>query len=273
VEDSIPFTTVEHGYDSAIEHAKTVVVRSEQEFEALWKDHIWSERAQDFIFGPPPPRTPTIDFDKHMVVCLFRGTMGHVGHELNVTDVTESDTDLTVHYKTTDLPPGSILLLALEQPFHIIRIPASRKNVVFQKSHEILPDETVVTIVPTIGIDLGTTNSCVGIFHNGRVEIIPNEQGYRVTPSYVAFVDGGERLIGDGAKNQATVNPENTIFSVKRFIGRNYSDKSVQADMKLLPYGIVADNNNKPYISVDTGSGPQKLFSPEEIYLLWFLVK
>jgi len=115
----------------------------------------------------------------------------------------------------------------------------------------------------TIGIDLGTTYSCVGVFKNGRVEIIANDQGNRITPSYVAFVDGGDRLVGDAAKNQATINPENTIFDVKRLIGRNYSDKSVQADKKLVPYDIVSDNN-KPQVSVDTGSGPQK-YAPEEI--------
>ena len=115
----------------------------------------------------------------------------------------------------------------------------------------------------TIGIALGTTYSCVGVFKNGRVEIIANDQGNRITPSYVAFVEGGDRLVGDAAKNQATINPENTVFDVKRLIGRNYSDKSVQADKKLVPYGIVSDSN-KPMVSVDTGSGVQK-FAPEEI--------
>merc|ERR1719330_2343963 len=115
----------------------------------------------------------------------------------------------------------------------------------------------------TIGIDLGTTYSCVGVFKNGRVEIIANDQGNRITPSYVAFLDSGDRLVGDAAKNQATINPENTVFDVKRLIGRSYSDKSVQADKKLVPYSIVSDNN-KPQVSVDTGSGVQT-FAPEEI--------
>jgi heat shock protein 5 len=115
----------------------------------------------------------------------------------------------------------------------------------------------------TIGIDLGTTYSCVGVFKNGRVEIMANDQGNRITPSYVAFMESGERLVGDAAKNQATINPENTIFDVKRLIGRNFGDKSVQADKKLVPYNIVSDNN-KPMVEVTVGGKKQK-FSPEEV--------
>jgi len=122
-------------------------------------------------------------------------------------------------------------------------------------------DETMGTV---IGIDLGTTYSCAGVFKNGRVEIIANDQGNRITPSYVAFLEGsGERLVGDAAKNQATINPENTIFDVKRLIGRNYSDRSVQADKKLVPYKIVGDSN-KPAVEVNVGGNVQK-FAPEEI--------
>ena len=115
----------------------------------------------------------------------------------------------------------------------------------------------------TIGIDLGTTYSCVGVFKNGRVEIIANDQGNRITPSYVAFTEKGERLVGDAAKNQATINPENTIFDVKRLIGRDFSDKSVQADKKLVPYKIVSVHN-KPMIEVNVG-GKFTKFSPEEV--------
>jgi len=114
-----------------------------------------------------------------------------------------------------------------------------------------------------IGIDLGTTYSCVGVFKNGRVEIIANDQGNRITPSYVAFTDSGERLVGDAAKNQATINPENTVFDVKRLIGRKYSDKSVQADKKLVPYDIVSDKD-KPVVQVEL-DGSMQSFAPEEI--------
>merc|ERR1719168_333400 len=100
---------------------------------------------------------------------------------------------------------------------------------------------------PVIGIDLGTTYSCVGIYKNGRVEI-PNDQGNRITPSYVAFTDD-ERLIGEAAKNQATINPSQTLFDVKRLIGRRFKDATVQKDIKLLPFKIV-DKGSKPFISV-----------------------
>ena len=115
---------------------------------------------------------------------------------------------------------------------------------------------------PIVGIDLGTTYSCVGIYKNKVVEIIPNDQGNRITPSYVAFVND-EKLVGDAAKNQAAVNPQQTLFDVKRLIGRRYSDKSVQADKKLLPYTII-DKDTKPYIQVIV-DGKEKIFAPEEI--------
>mmetsp|Transcript_16897 Transcript_16897/g.25460 ORF Transcript_16897/g.25460 Transcript_16897/m.25460 type:complete len:665 (-) Transcript_16897:153-2147(-) len=114
-----------------------------------------------------------------------------------------------------------------------------------------------------IGIDLGTTYSCVGVFKNGRVEIIANDQGNRITPSYVAWTDDGERLIGDSAKNQATINPENTVFDVKRLIGRKYNDKSVQSDKKLFPFKIV-QKDDKPYVQVTIDDKPRQ-FAPEEI--------
>lgn len=114
-----------------------------------------------------------------------------------------------------------------------------------------------------IGIDLGTTYSCVGVYKHGKVEIIANEQGNRITPSYVAWTDEGERLIGDSAKNQATINPENTVFDVKRLIGRKFSDKSVQADKKLVPYKIVS-KDDKPYVEVVL-EGKARQFAPEEV--------
>jgi len=113
-----------------------------------------------------------------------------------------------------------------------------------------------------VGIDLGTTYSCVGVFQHGKVEIIANDQGNRTTPSYVAFSDT-ERLIGDAAKNQVAMNPSNTVFDAKRLIGRKFTDSTVQSDMKHWPFDVVSDNG-KPNIKVEY-KGEAKTFSPEEI--------
>ncbi|OZJ06343.1 Heat shock protein HSS1 [Bifiguratus adelaidae] len=113
-----------------------------------------------------------------------------------------------------------------------------------------------------VGIDLGTTYSCVGIWQNDRVEIIANDQGNRTTPSYVAFTDS-ERLIGDAAKNQVAMNPINTVFDAKRLIGRRFADAEVQSDMKHWPFKVI-DKNSKPYIQVEY-KGETKEFTPEEI--------
>ena len=119
------------------------------------------------------------------------------------------------------------------------------------------------TFAPPIGIDLGTTYSCVAVMKNGMVEIIANSNGNRTTPSYVAF-DDTERTIGDSAKSQAALNPTNTVFDAKRLIGRNFSDSVVQKDMKYWPFGLKPDENDKPLIEV-TYKGEKKVFRPEEI--------
>eukprot|EP01112_Ceratiomyxa_fruticulosa_P007957 TRINITY_DN2070_c0_g1_i1.p1 TRINITY_DN2070_c0_g1~~TRINITY_DN2070_c0_g1_i1.p1 ORF type:complete len:303 (+),score=77.42 TRINITY_DN2070_c0_g1_i1:180-1088(+) len=115
----------------------------------------------------------------------------------------------------------------------------------------------------SIGIDLGTTYSCVGVWINDRVEIIANDQGNRTTPSYVAFTDS-ERLIGDAAKNQVAMNPTNTVFDAKRLIGRKFGDAVVQSDMKHWPFKVIAKEGDKPAIQVQY-LGETKTFFPEEI--------
>lgn len=114
-----------------------------------------------------------------------------------------------------------------------------------------------------IGIDLGTTYSCVGVQRQGRVEIIANDQGNRITPSYVAFTSDGERLIGDAAKNQAAQNPENTIFDAKRLVGRKWGEADVKKDIRHFPFKLV-EKKGKPAIQVVV-NGKNKVFTPEEV--------
>lgn len=121
----------------------------------------------------------------------------------------------------------------------------------------------MVKEAPAIGIDLGTTYSCVGVFQGDRVEIIANDQGHRTTPSYVGFTST-ERLIGDAAKNQVSMNPENTVFDVKRLIGRRFQDSSVQSDIMHWPFKVVPGTGDKPMIEVEY-RGEKKKFTPEEV--------
>ncbi len=114
-----------------------------------------------------------------------------------------------------------------------------------------------------IGIDLGTTYSCVGWWKDNRCEIIANDQGNRTTPSYVAFTDT-ERIIGDGAKNQASMNPSNTVYDAKRLIGRDFNDIHLQSDIKQLSFNVVDDGNNKPVVKAEY-RGETKTYRPEEI--------
>ncbi|KAJ4349645.1 ATPase with role in protein import into the ER [Didymosphaeria variabile] len=115
---------------------------------------------------------------------------------------------------------------------------------------------------PVIGIDLGTTYSCVGIMKNGKVEIMVNDQGNRITPSWVAFTDE-ERLVGDAAKNQYASNPHRTIFDIKRLIGRKFNEKEVQNDIKHFPFKVVS-KNGQPRVQVEV-QGEEKTFTPEEV--------
>ena len=116
---------------------------------------------------------------------------------------------------------------------------------------------------PAIGIDLGTTYSCVGVWQNGKVDIIPNDMGERTTPSYVAFTDT-ERLVGDAAKNQITRNPTNTVFDAKRLIGRKFQDREVQEDIKLWPFKVVKDpNSDRPQVQIIYQKQEKKFFAEE----------
>ncbi|KAL6938280.1 ATPase with role in protein import into the ER [Hanseniaspora opuntiae] len=134
----------------------------------------------------------------------------------------------------------------------------------FNRSSSVVSAQESSQYGTVIGIDLGTTYSCVAVMKNGKTEILANEQGNRITPSYVAFTSD-ERLIGDAAKNQAAANPENTIFDIKRLIGLKYKDKTVQRDIKHLPYKIV-EKDGKPAVEVDLhNSEEKKVFTPEEI--------
>jgi len=132
-----------------------------------------------------------------------------------------------------------------------------------EKTDPTEPAESETAAGTVVGIDLGTTYSCVGVWKNGRVEIIPNDQGNRITPSYVAFTESGERLVGEAAKNQAALNPENSFFDVKRLMGRTWSDPNVQKDIKLLPYSIINSNGG---LKVEaTIKGEKRAMSPEEV--------
>ena len=113
-----------------------------------------------------------------------------------------------------------------------------------------------------IGIDLGTTNSCMSVMEGGESVVIPNSEGARTTPSVVAFAKNGERLVGQAAKRQAVTNPSNTIFSAKRFIGRKFSE--VQEEAKSLPYEIVKGKNGDAYIECEV-KGEKEQFAPEQI--------
>merc|ERR1712045_170280 len=137
-----------------------------------------------------------------------------------------------------------------------------RDNKSETKAHKDTSEKKMAPKRVAVGIDLGTTYSCVGTFQHGKVEIIANDQGNRTTPSYVAFTDT-ERLIGDAAKNQVAMNPNNTIFDAKRLIGRKFDDSTVQADMKHWPFKVV-NAAGKPKLHVEF-KNEEKDFTPEEV--------
>ena len=144
-------------------------------------------------------------------------------------------------------------------PNYLIDLPYAHNP---QNTTKTQPHTANMSSGPAIGIDLGTTYSCVGIYRDDRIEIIANDQGNRTTPSFVAFTDT-ERLIGDSAKNQVAMNPTNTVFDAKRLIGRKFADAEVQADMKHFPFKVI-EKGGKPVIQVEF-KGEEKTFTPEEI--------
>jgi heat shock protein 5 len=147
--------------------------------------------------------------------------------------------------------------------FHLLFISLCLFGTVVSAARKGEKDETANKLdCPVEGIDLGTTNSVVGVWKNGEVQIIANEMGNRITPSVVAFTET-ERLIGDGAKNQLPQNPENTIYTIKRLIGRKFADRTVQYDKTLLSFDIV-NHNGDPRVAV-TYKGERKTFTPEEV--------
>merc|ERR1711892_898211 len=141
--------------------------------------------------------------------------------------------------------------------------PDSRRFILITKEQVKQGKQSTMAAKKTaVGIDLGTTYSCVGVFQHGKVEIIANDQGNRTTPSYVAFTDT-ERLIGDAAKNQVAMNPNNTIFDAKRLMGRKYNDPTVASDMKHWPFTVV-DASGLPKLQVEY-KNEKKTFTPEEV--------
>ncbi|ROL54310.1 Heat shock cognate 71 kDa protein [Anabarilius grahami] len=177
--------------------------------------------------------------------------------DINLTSFGKGDNDKQVNHKESSpllilLVTSLIIALFIVVIFFVIRL--RRAHVAWKKD--------TMSKGPAVGIDLGTTYSCVGVFQHGKVEIIANDQGNRTTPSYVAFTDT-ERLIGDAAKNQVAMNPTNTVFDAKRLIGRRFDDGVVQSDMKHWPFNVINDNT-RPKVQVDY-KGETKSFYPEEI--------
>lgn len=178
----------------------------------------------------------------------------------------------------------ALSLLALESaaagPFGTFNSPLKSWGLGRLKTEQSIQTSSVLTTLrgggndnkingPCIGIDLGTTYSCVAVWRNNRVDVCPNEQGNRITPSYVGFCKDGTRLVGDAAKNQASQNPSGTLFDVKRLIGRKFKDATVQKDKTLFPFGLSGDKQGKPLIELEgdiaKAHSKKTKYTPEEV--------
>jgi heat shock protein 1/8 len=144
----------------------------------------------------------------------------------------------------------------------VSKIDLKRLGLKINTNQQNMSSTTTISDVPA-ALDLGTTYSCIAVWRNNQVEIVPNDQGNRTTPSVVSFNDT-EILVGDAAKNSAAMNPQNTVFDAKRLIGRRFSDAAVQEDIKHWPFKVVCGPGDKPLIEV-TYKGEKKRFTPEEI--------
>ncbi|KAJ7459578.1 Hsp70 protein-domain-containing protein [Mycena galericulata] len=269
-------TTQEHLDDSEerdLTDAEQPLVEETVE-QLMSEEEIPSGEMHTFAFERMPSPVLTVE---------YATTHEHLGdwEEGDLTDTEQPLVEETVEQLMSEeeIPSGEIHAFAFERvPSPILTVEyataqehlddseerdlADTEQPLVEETVEQLMSEMEISSSKTIGIDLGTAYSCVGVWQGDRFEIIANDQGNRTTPSYVAF-SNNERLIGDAAKNQAAMNPTNTVFDVKRLIGRKFYDDEVQADIKHFPFTVVG-RGGKPYIRVRY-RGEQKEFSPEEI--------
>merc|ERR1712137_895843 len=203
------------------------------------------------------PESPVYSTHCELPESYARTCTWHLGHTHSLEDYTH----ITMARSSRGANQRSTWSIAFYLLLVLVGSLMPAKTAHAQDQEPIKEDSNAVS-GPVIGIDLGTTYSCVGIMKNGKVEIITNDQGNRITPSWVAFTDD-ERLVGDAAKNQFASNPERTVFDIKRLIGQKFKDKSVQNDIKHFPFKV-ANKNGQPNVGVEV-HGKETTFTPEEI--------